>query len=109
MGSPWVRFRIANRDGQGPALERPLVRETTIQRHFGKRQRRPVVKPGVCVGDLYREVQVNLVNRSGFIYPDVDRRMFMKKRARGPGAPFHGCSQMRPGPQGWVTAMSIGS
>ncbi|MDQ3775570.1 MAG: RimK/LysX family protein [Pseudomonadota bacterium] len=79
-GTPWVRFRIVNRDAHGLALERPLVRETKIQRHFGKRQRRPVVKLGVCVGDLYREVQVNLVNRSGFIYPMLIGRMFMKKQ-----------------------------
>lgn len=79
-GTPWVRFRIVNHDAHGLALERPLVRETKIQRHFGKRQRRPVVKLGVCVGDLYREVQVNLVNRSGFIYPMLIGRMFMKKQ-----------------------------
>jgi hypothetical protein len=79
-GTPWVRFRIVNRDAHGLALKRPLVRETKIQRHFGKRQRRPVVKLGVSVGDLYREVEVNLVNRSGFIYPMLIGRMFMKKQ-----------------------------
>ncbi len=79
-GEDWVRFRIVNRDGNNLVLERPLVRETRIQRHFGKRQRRPVVKLGICVGDLYREVQVNLVNRKGFIYPMLIGRMFMKKQ-----------------------------
>ncbi len=79
-GEEWVRFRIVNRDGNNLVLERPLVRETKIQRHFGKRQRRPVVKLGICVGDLYREVQVNLVNRSGFIYPMLVGRMFMRKQ-----------------------------
>ncbi|MGQ0594549.1 MAG: ATP-dependent zinc protease family protein [Gammaproteobacteria bacterium] len=79
-GVTWVRFRIVNRDGNKLALERPLVRETKIQRHFGKRQRRPVVKLGVCVGDLYREVQVSLVTRKGFIYPMLIGRMFMKKQ-----------------------------
>jgi hypothetical protein len=79
-GAPWVRFRIVNRDGSSLALERPLVREVKIQRHFGKRQRRPVVMLGVCVGDLYREVQVSLVNRTGFIYPMLIGRSFMKKQ-----------------------------
>ena len=37
-------------------------------------------KLGVCVGDLYREVQVNVVNRSRFIYPMLIGRMFMKKQ-----------------------------
>jgi hypothetical protein len=31
---------------------RNAPRETKVKRHFGKRQRRPVVKLGVCVGDL---------------------------------------------------------
>jgi hypothetical protein len=50
-GSPWMRFRIVSAMGTAWP-ERPLVRETKIQRHFGKPQRRPVVKLGACVGAL---------------------------------------------------------
>ncbi|MGH8565786.1 MAG: ATP-dependent zinc protease family protein [Gammaproteobacteria bacterium] len=79
-GEPWVRFRIVNRDGQSLALERPRLREAKIKRRFGKRQRRPVVKLGVCLGDVYEEVQVNLVNRNGFMYAMLIGRTFMHKK-----------------------------
>jgi hypothetical protein len=108
-GTPWVRFRIVNRDGHGLALERPLVRETKIQRHFGKRQRRPVVKLGVCVRPLPGG-PVNLVNRSGFVYPMLIGRMFMKKQLLvDPALRYTVAPKCAQAPKDWVTPMSIGS
>jgi hypothetical protein len=51
QGQPVGAFSDRVRDGHGLAWNVPWC-ATKIQRHFGKRQRRPVVKLGVCVGAL---------------------------------------------------------
>jgi hypothetical protein len=67
-GQDWVRFRIVNRHGEEVALERPVVRITKIKRHFKQVQRRPVVRLSICIRDVLKEVEVNLVDRTGFGY-----------------------------------------
>ena len=78
-GESWVRFDVVNRNRRKITLERPVFRDVTIKRHFNKTQDRPVVLLGVCLGKLYKEVQVNLVDRAGFIYEMLIGRSFMKK------------------------------
>ncbi|MGH8581367.1 MAG: ATP-dependent zinc protease family protein [Gammaproteobacteria bacterium] len=56
-----------------------LKRRATIERHFGKQQTRPVVELGLCMGTLYKTVEVNLVNRMGFIYPMLIGRSFLTR------------------------------
>ena len=77
-GRRWVRFDLTNRDGQEITMERPLLREATIKRHFLRSQKRPVVKLGVCLGNIYQETEVNLVDRSGFQYRMLIGRKFME-------------------------------
>jgi hypothetical protein len=77
-GADWVRFEVTHRDGQATTLERPVLRQTTIKRHFAKYQKRPVIKLGVCLGKFYRETEVNLVDRTGFQYPMLIGRKFME-------------------------------
>jgi hypothetical protein len=77
-GETWLRFEIVNHKEKKITLERPMYREAKIQRHFGRRQVRPVVRLGLCLGDLYKEVQVNLVDRTGFTHPLLLGRSFMK-------------------------------
>lgn len=76
---PWVRFEIDDSRGQRLQLELPLEREAKVRRHFGKRQTRPVVKLGVCLGKTYKDVEVTLVNREGFLYPMLVGRSFLKR------------------------------
>lgn len=73
---PWVRFTVADSGGNEHKFERRLVRLAKIKRHSGPRQERPVVLLGVCVGRKYREVEVNLVDRSKFKYPLLIGRSF---------------------------------
>ena len=61
-------------------VERRLVRTARIKRHRGMRQQRPVVRMGICVGNYYREAEVNLVDRSNFKYPLLIGRSFMGDR-----------------------------
>lgn len=76
----WVRFDLDDRQGKKVTLEGKLVRQAPIKRHFGKSQRRPVIRLGVCVGNFFRETEVNLVDRTGFIYPMLIGRKFMEGR-----------------------------
>jgi hypothetical protein len=77
-GQAWVRFDVNDTRGNRLELERPLEREAKVRRHFGRRQTRPVVKLGVCLGTIYKDVEVTLVNREGFLYPMLIGRSFLK-------------------------------
>jgi hypothetical protein len=77
-GKPWVRFNLAERDGNTITIERPLLRYATIKRHYLKSQQRPVIKLGVCLGHIYKETEVNLVDRTGFQYRMLIGRKFME-------------------------------
>lgn len=69
-GERWVRFTVTDPDTEDQIeLEKPLERNVRIIRHDGNHQRRPVIKMGVCIGDRVREIEVNLIDRSNFIYP----------------------------------------
>ncbi len=50
-------------------LKKPLVREVRIKQHDGSYQTRPVVEISVCLGNVLREIEVSLIDRSEFLYP----------------------------------------
>ena len=77
-GKPWVRFDLTEREGQKITMERPLLRLATIKRHNQEPQRRPVIKLGVCLGNIYQETEVNLVNRKNYQYRMLIGRKFME-------------------------------
>lgn len=77
-GVQWVRFEVDDHLGHKVAMERPLVREANVKRHYQKFQKRPVVRLGVCLGKFYQEVEVNLVDRQGFQYAMLIGRSFMR-------------------------------
>lgn len=77
-GREWVRFRVTNAQGESVVIERPVLREAIIKRHFGRRQRRPVITLTLCIGDILEEAEVNLVDRSGFLYQMLVGRSMLK-------------------------------
>lgn len=77
-GERWVRFQLVTSDGNAVSLERELVRSTSIKESAGKQLRRPVVMLTLCLGNISREVQVNLVDRSRFNYKMLIGRSFMR-------------------------------
>jgi hypothetical protein len=79
-GQQWVRFQVKNRKGAMMTLERPVVREVTIKRHGGKKELRPVVMLGICVGTTYAEAEVSLRDRTGFLYPLLAGRTYIAGR-----------------------------
>ena len=77
-GQAWVRFEIINNKQASATLELPLVREAVIKRHFGEKQSRYVVMLGICLGKVYKETEVTLVDRKGFLYAMLIGRSFLK-------------------------------
>jgi hypothetical protein len=76
-GNQWVRFQIQDAEGKDITIERQVTGMRRIKRHFGDYQERPVIKLGICLGSLFRETDVNLVDRTGFEYPMLIGRSFM--------------------------------
>jgi len=77
-GQDWVSFSVKNHKGEIAMIEKPIDRVARIKRHFGERQERYVVKLGICLGSVYREEDVTLVDRSGFNYQILVGRNFLK-------------------------------
>ncbi len=76
-GKKWIRIELVDATGKTFRFERQVLRTTKIKRHFGERQERFVIELGICLGDIFKEVEVNLANRSGFKYPMLIGRNFM--------------------------------
>jgi len=76
-GEEWVRFRLATKDADGKVYEHKLARISKIKNRADEEEegdapelsKRPVVDLELCLGDVKRTVEVNLVDRSSFNYP----------------------------------------
>lgn len=80
-GSPWVQFEIRNFQGKTSEIKAPVVRVTKIKRHSGVAQRRIVIKLGLCLGEMFQEEYVSLVDRSNFDYQFLLGRSFLAGNA----------------------------
>lgn len=76
-GQDWLSFAIQNHKGETVRLEKPVTRVARIKRHFGQEQVRYVIKLGICLGSIYREEEVTLVDRTGFNYSLLVGRNFL--------------------------------
>jgi hypothetical protein len=75
----YVRFDVLDPDSEEfVTLERELVRDVLIRQAGAPSERRPVVKMTLCIGEIMREVEVNLTSRSGFLYPMLIGRSAMR-------------------------------
>lgn len=76
-GEEWVRFRLATKDADGKVYEHQVSRISKIKNRAEEDEEgdapelshRPVVDLELCLGDVKRTVEVNLVDRSSFNYP----------------------------------------
>lgn len=75
----WVTFDIVSRQGKLHPQKRPLIRYSTVKRHFGKKQQRPVISLPICIGNQVKEVEVNLVDRTGLNYALLIGRSYLKE------------------------------
>ena len=74
----WARFSITNRDNESVTIEAKVIREANIKRHFGEKQVRPVIMLDICIGDVRKKEEVNLVDRSNLKYQLLIGRNFLK-------------------------------
>ncbi|MDH0730210.1 ATP-dependent zinc protease [Pseudomonas sichuanensis] len=86
-GQEWVRFRLATKDADGKVYEHEVSRISKIKNRADEDEegdapelsRRPVVDLELCLGDVKRTVEVNLVDRSNFNYPLLVGAKALKK------------------------------
>ncbi len=76
-GAKWVRFTVVDANGKSAVIERKIAGMRKIKRHFARFQERPVILLTICVGNVQRTSEVNLVDRTGFEYPLLIGRNFM--------------------------------
>ena len=76
-GKQMVRFTVKGEKGGPVKFEKEVVRTAKIKRHTGSQMERPVILFGICLGRVYRKVEVNLVDRGRFQFPLLIGRNFM--------------------------------
>ena len=77
-GEDWVRLGITNKNIETVIIEAPIVRHVKIKRHFGEKQERPVIRLDLCVGNVRKTEEVNLVDRAGMNYQLLIGRNFLE-------------------------------
>ncbi len=78
-GKTWVRFDFRDKKGKKKKIiEKEVVRVAKIKRKGMKSEERPVIKLEICLGDTYKEAEINLVDRSNFIYQILIGRSFLE-------------------------------
>ena len=74
----WVRFKVQNKKGKGIVLERKVIRTVKIKRKLALPIKRLVITIGICIGDFYKEEEINLANRENFVYPVLVGRNYLR-------------------------------
>lgn len=77
-GEDWVRFSIENRQHHPDTFEKKVIRTARIKEHDRKSGERPAIRLGICLGNVFKEVEVNLVDRGRFKYRMLLGRSFLK-------------------------------
>jgi hypothetical protein len=76
-GQDWIRITLTNEMGEQFDIERRIERLATIRRQQGGKERRYVIKLGICLAGVYKDAEVNLVDRTGLDYPMLIGREFL--------------------------------
>jgi hypothetical protein len=77
-GAKWVRFEVINWKGLTERFEARVIRIAKIKQHGTESTMRPVIRLGICLGNVYKEVEVNLEDRSKFNYQMLIGRSYLK-------------------------------
>jgi len=76
-GTLWVSFRLKNKYGKFYRFKKKVKRMATIKRKRAPDQLRPVVDLELCLGQVQKTVEVNLVDRGNFKYPFLVGKSFL--------------------------------
>ncbi|MDH5602254.1 MAG: RimK/LysX family protein [Gammaproteobacteria bacterium] len=74
----WVQFRVINNAGEDIILDKKIIHTVKIKRKLALPLKRPVIKLGICLGKIYRELEVNLANRENFKYQMLIGRNYLE-------------------------------
>jgi hypothetical protein len=77
-GEKWVRFETRTNADKVVTFEREVIDTVTIIGAGDEKQERLVVNIALCVGDVQRDVEVNLANRTGLEYRLLLGRGFLE-------------------------------
>ena len=77
-GDPFVRFDLSNWKGQTETIEKKVIRMAKIKQHNSVPENRSVIRIGICLANVYKEAEVNLVDRSNFNYQLLIGRNFLE-------------------------------
>lgn len=77
-GDKWVRFKLKNWKGRTVSFEARVIRTVKIKQHGKQSALRPVIRLGICLGNVYKEVEVNLEDREKFNYQLLIGRSYLK-------------------------------
>jgi hypothetical protein len=66
-GESWVKFKLYDGE-ESVVIEKKILDTVNIKKKHGGVEQRHVIKIGICIGSTYREVKVNLIDRSSFNY-----------------------------------------
>ncbi len=77
-GNSWVKFTIRTKDNVATEFEEPVIRMAKIKRKGTQPQVRPVIHMNLCVDNVWKNVEVNLVNRENFNYQMLVGRSFLQ-------------------------------
>jgi hypothetical protein len=74
----WVHFTVSGLNGEAIHFDKKVHRVVTIKSHLEEDNHgRVVVLMGICLGNAYRETEVNLIDRSGLNYPMLIGRRYL--------------------------------
>ena len=70
-GSPWVGFRLTPRPGRSGSVEAvaALLDERDVTDSGGRRTRRPFLRTTLSLAGVEREIDINLTDRRGMLFP----------------------------------------
>jgi len=77
-GQEWIKFTLTNKDGTKTTIDQPIIKYTSIKTKSGGRQKRPVIELDICLANVKKRVNVNLVDRSHFKYQVLIGRSFLR-------------------------------
>jgi hypothetical protein len=78
QGERWVRFGIKNWQNRTATFEKKVIRTARIKEHDRVSSERLVIRLGICLGTVFKEVEVNLIDRSRYKYHMLVGRSFLK-------------------------------
>ena len=77
-GKRWVRFDVINRYSEKITIEKRVRRVVKVRCEGGKVEKRLAIRLGICLGTIYKEVEVNLNDRTGYKNQMLIGRSFME-------------------------------